>query len=158
MEAMLKYRSTKSTDTPFLFELYSTTRSKEIIEWGWDTSQQATFLQMQFGAQRRSHAAQFPDAEHRILLFGGQPIGQVLVWRCAAEIRLIDIALLPAFHSRGLGSAVIRQLQGEAAISGRPLRLSVLRGNPARRLYERLGFVVTKESDLYQAMEWIPLC
>jgi len=40
----------------------------------------------------------------------------------------------------GIGTSLIRQLQGEARMKDRPLRLSFVRGNRAAALYERLGF------------------
>lgn len=153
---MLNYFTMKANDLLFLFELYVATRSDEIATWGWDEAQQTAFLQMQFAAQQRSYAMQFPGAAHQILQVDGQAVGRVLVWRSATEIRLVDIALLPAFRSRGLGSQTIQALQAEATASGQPLRLSVLRNSPARRLYDRLGFVVTQENEPYLAMEWIP--
>lgn len=46
--------------------------------------------------------------------------------------------------------------QEEAAATQRPLGLQVMKGNPARRLYERLGFRQAGESDTHYAMEWRP--
>ena len=56
------------------------------------------------------------------------------------EIRIVDIALLPEFCNRGIGTTLLRGLQSEAAAAGKPLRIHVERFNPAMRLYERLGF------------------
>jgi hypothetical protein len=36
------------------------------------------------------------------------------------------------------------------------LRLQVLRGNPAIRLYQRLGFVQSGADPMYLQMEWVP--
>ncbi|MGW8779396.1 N-acetyltransferase family protein [Streptomyces sp. NPDC055796] len=51
----------------------------------------------------------------------------------------------PALHGRGLGSAVLRSLLRRTDADGAPVRLNVLQGSPARRLYERLGFTVVAE-------------
>ncbi|MFI5671702.1 GNAT family N-acetyltransferase [Streptomyces sp. NPDC051704] len=51
----------------------------------------------------------------------------------------------PALHGRGLGSAVLRSLLRRTDADGVPVRLNVLQGSPARRLYERLGFTVVTE-------------
>ncbi|MFI8261144.1 MULTISPECIES: GNAT family N-acetyltransferase [unclassified Streptomyces] len=53
--------------------------------------------------------------------------------------------LAPALHGRGLGSAVLRSLLRRTDADGAPVRLNVLQGSPARRLYERLGFSVVAE-------------
>jgi GNAT superfamily N-acetyltransferase len=56
--------------------------------------------------------------------------------------RLEHFYLIPALQGRGLGSAVLRTLLSTTDASGDPVRLNVLQGSPARRLYERHGFTV----------------
>ncbi|MFH8484403.1 GNAT family N-acetyltransferase [Streptomyces longisporoflavus] len=51
----------------------------------------------------------------------------------------------PALQGRGLGSAVLRELLGRTDSDGAVVRLNVLRGSPARRLYARHGFTVESE-------------
>ncbi|MFK0215115.1 GNAT family N-acetyltransferase [Streptomyces sp. NPDC090298] len=48
-------------------------------------------------------------------------------------------------RGRGLGTAVLRALLGRADAAGAPVRLVVLRGSAARRLYEREGFTFESE-------------
>jgi hypothetical protein len=56
--------------------------------------------------------------------------------------RIVDIALLPQYCNRGIGTTLLRDLQSEAAAAGKPLRIHVERFNPALRLYQRLGFTL----------------
>jgi GNAT superfamily N-acetyltransferase len=51
----------------------------------------------------------------------------------------------PELQGRGLGSAVLRALLARTDADGRPVRLNVLQGSAAKRLYERHGFVVESE-------------
>ncbi|MGW5865100.1 GNAT family N-acetyltransferase [Streptomyces sp. NPDC055239] len=51
----------------------------------------------------------------------------------------------PALHGRGLGSAVLRELLDRTDAEGTDVRLNVLQGSAARRLYERHGFSVESE-------------
>ncbi|MZF89418.1 GNAT family N-acetyltransferase [Streptomyces sp. SID5643] len=53
--------------------------------------------------------------------------------------------LVPALQGRGLGSAVLETVLSRADTSGHLVRLNVLRGSPARRLYERHGFTVERQ-------------
>jgi GNAT superfamily N-acetyltransferase len=53
--------------------------------------------------------------------------------------------LSPDLQGRGLGSAVLRTLLTRTDADGTPVRLNVLQGSPARRLYERHGFTVETE-------------
>jgi len=46
---------------------------------------------------------------------------------------------------QGIGSRVMRAVIDEAAYEGKAVTLGVMKINPARRLYERLGFSVTHE-------------
>ncbi|MET7733053.1 GNAT family N-acetyltransferase [Streptomyces sp. NPDC005402] len=51
----------------------------------------------------------------------------------------------PELQGHGLGSAVLRSLLARTDADGEPVRLNVLQGSAARRLYERHGFTVESE-------------
>jgi ribosomal protein S18 acetylase RimI-like enzyme len=101
-----------------------------------------------------STIASITDASFDLILLDGQPVGRLYVARWSDEIRIVDIALLPAYCNRGLGTTLVRALQGEAAASGKPLRIHVERFNPALRLYERLGFRLVEDRGVYLFLEW----
>ncbi|MDX6696150.1 MAG: hypothetical protein QOF02_3753 [Blastocatellia bacterium] len=144
-------------DEPFLYQVYASTRRDEMAAWGWNEPQQEAFLRMQFNAQQRAYEWQFPGAEHSIILCDESPAGRMIVFRNDAELRLTDIALLPEYRSSGAGRFLVKELQAQAGASGLPLRLRVAKDNDgARRLYERLGFSLTGESDTHFTMEWLP--
>jgi ribosomal protein S18 acetylase RimI-like enzyme len=65
-----------------------------------------------------------------------------------------NIALLPEYCSRGIGTTLLRGLQSEAVAAGKPLRIHVEHFNPALRLYERLGFHPIADRGVYLFMEW----
>lgn len=146
-------RAAEADDEAFLYGLYASTRSEEMAAFGWDPLQQEMFLKMQFNAQRQ-HYAEFPNADHRIILHNGQPIGRLLVLKLETELCLADIALLPDHRGAGLGARLISDLLAEAALAGKPVSLHVAHNNRARRLYERLGFTATGDDGMYCAMEW----
>ncbi len=96
---------------------------------------------MQFEAQRRGYAADFPSAEHCIVLVEGQPAGSLLCAELEAEYRIVDLAIVPPLRNRGLGASAIAVALERAAALNKPLTLSVRRDNQAAlRLYHRLGF------------------
>ncbi|MFK9714769.1 GNAT family N-acetyltransferase, partial [Escherichia coli] len=69
----------------------------------------------------------------------------------AEGLHILDISLLPAWRGRGLGTRCLTALA--AANEGRALSIQVEIHNPARRLYERLGFAADGAPEgLYQAM------
>jgi len=48
---------------------------------------------------------------------------------------------------------LVREVIGEARAAGLPLTVSTAKINPARSLYERLGFVATHEGEFKVFME-----
>ncbi|CCK32751.1 acetyltransferase, GNAT family protein [Streptomyces davaonensis JCM 4913] len=61
--------------------------------------------------------------------------------------------LAPHLQGSGIGSAVLRRLLERDDLAGARIRLNVLQGSPARRLYERHGFTVESEDpiDIFMA-------
>ena len=64
------------------------------------------------------------------------------------EIRIMDIALLPDWRNAGIGSRLLRSILAEADSAGAAVTLHVERWNPAKRLYDRLGFVDVSDDGL----------
>ncbi|WP_036719634.1 GNAT family N-acetyltransferase [Paenibacillus harenae] len=144
-------------EDPLLFELYALTRADEVAAWGWGKEEQQAFLTMQFRFQQQSYRMQYPEHRIQIVIADGQRTGKWLTAIHGNEKVLVDIAILPAQCNKGIGTALIRQLQEEARLAGLPLRLSVRSDNPARRLYTRLGFETVSEDELHVRMRWTSL-
>ena len=78
----------------------------------------------------------------------GRPAGLFKVARDGLDWQLIQIQLAPELQGRGVGERLLRDLIAEARRAGASLSLHVLHANPARRLYERLGFrIVGQEGE-----------
>ncbi len=152
----VELRPERPEDESFLREVYACTRQEELDRTGWDAATRAAFLDMQFHAMRRGYRAMFPRGEFAVILRDGQPVGRQVVHRTGTEIRLVDVALLPAQRGRGVGTALLQTLLAESARSGIPVRLQVLATSRARRLYERLGFTRIVGDGLYEELEWRP--
>jgi ribosomal protein S18 acetylase RimI-like enzyme len=107
--------------------------------WGWDES-----------VQRRYFDAWFRSRRVQIVVVDGCDAGILDVLRGDDEIYLSRIEIHPGFQRHGVGAAIVRDLLEEAAALRVPLTLHVFKVNPARRLYERLGFEVrAEEPDRY---------
>jgi ribosomal protein S18 acetylase RimI-like enzyme len=153
----LTLRPVTEADEPFLFALYSSTRAMEMALVDWPVEQQQSFLQMQFGAQQEHYGANFPLAEHKIILLDQEAVGRIYVDRAGDEIRLLDITITPEARNGGIGRQLMGDLQAEATVSGRPVRFYVWQLNhDAQRFYRRLGFEEAGEAGAYIAMEWRP--
>jgi GNAT superfamily N-acetyltransferase len=92
----------------------------------------------------------------RIVIAGAEPAGFLCVDEREDHIRLDQLFLLPAHQRSGIGTELIRGVLARARELQMPVRLRVLRVNPAKRLYERLGFVVTAEEPERFYMQWTP--
>lgn len=150
----ISLRSATAEDAAFQFGVYMSTRTDELAAVPWTDEQKVAFLRMQFEAQARSYRLQFSTANWSIVLRDETPVGRLIVHRTADEIRLVDVALLSSARGAGIGTALIHQLQAEAAGAGLPLRLHVEAFNRAAKLYRRLGFRPINEHGLHIEMEW----
>jgi GNAT superfamily N-acetyltransferase len=153
---MLTLRPAEAGDEPFLYELYCSTRKEEMDAWGWDAPQRDAFLRLQYRAQQQHYKSHYADADDCIVSLDGRPVGHLIVARQAEEFRLVDIALLPEHRGAGIGTGLIEDVLAEAGREGKPARFYVLAGNPARRLYERLGFSEVESDGVYVLMEKKP--
>ncbi len=149
-------RPVRAGDRDFLYRVYASTRAEELAVVDWSEAEKAAFLAQQFEAQRRYYQEQFPDAAFQVIERDGAPIGRLYLDRRAEEIRIIDIALLPAHRRAGIGGALLRAILAEAAAAGKAVRIHVERNNPALGLYHRLGFHEIDDQGIYLLMEWAP--
>jgi ribosomal protein S18 acetylase RimI-like enzyme len=143
-------------DRAFLAEVYASTRADELAMLPWSDEQKAAFLAHQFEAQDTHYRAHYDGAAFDVIEVDGERAGRLYVHRGAREIRIVDIALAPAFRGRGLGTGLLRALIAEADSGGRTLSIHVEMKNRARRLYERLGFRAVGEHGPYVRMERPP--
>jgi ribosomal protein S18 acetylase RimI-like enzyme len=72
------------------------------------------------------------------------------------EIRVIDVTLLPEHRGRGVGTQLLQELVEEGRRAGKRVTIHVEKPNPARRLYEGLGFAAVEDKGLYLLMEAMP--
>ena len=151
----VQLRQVLESDNEFLLTVYGSTREEELNQVEWAEGQKEAFLRWQLDLQRREYEARFPDAAYDIILVDDQPAGRIWVGADDEQIRLLDIALLPQFQNRGVGTELVRRLIKESAKQGKVLRHMVfVLNNNAERFYERLGFKPIEDFGAYKHMEW----
>jgi ribosomal protein S18 acetylase RimI-like enzyme len=98
------------------------------------------------------------DAAHRarllhrygtaqVICIDGAPAGLLKAHRTNAEWVVVQIQISPALQGRGLGERVLHGVLRAAQADALPVTLKVLKGNPAKRLYDRLGFEIVGEDE-----------
>jgi ribosomal protein S18 acetylase RimI-like enzyme len=122
----------------------------------WPPEQVDAFLRSQFELQHREYARNYPDGSFEVLAVDGADAGRLYVHRTEDELHVVDIALLPEFRGRGIGTALLRGLMEEAAAAGKRVSIYVEETNPAQSLYRRLGFEPVAKHGIYELMEWRP--
>lgn len=146
-----------AADLEFLYRVYAASRAAEMaLLADWSAAQVEAFLRFQFQAQHRHYQTHYPSARYEVIVRDGENAGRLYVQPMENEIRVMDIALLPQHRGQGIGGALMREVLDEAARTRRFVSLHVEADNPAKRLYERMGFAVAGEASFYKLMRWIP--
>jgi GNAT superfamily N-acetyltransferase len=141
-------------DNPFLRHLYASTRAAELALTNWSDAQKLAFTDSQFGLQRHHYQTYYSATEWNVLEDNGVPIGRLYLERRATTLLIIDIALIPEWRSRGLGTALIEWLCAQARAAGKSVTVAVEKYNRAQTLYRRLGFREIADHGAHWDMEW----
>jgi len=151
---VLQLRAAQPEDEPFLFRLFAASQTQlDGLRTQPDLWQ--TLVAMQYRGRQMTYAARYPMAENFLLLDrDGNSVGRVLLNRQPGCWSIVDIDILCAHRGQGIGTAVLRHWQQQAAQAGVSLALQVNAANPARRLYERCGFKVNAEDLLDATLTW----
>jgi ribosomal protein S18 acetylase RimI-like enzyme len=155
-DAGLAFRPVTGGDLPLLRRIYASTRTEELSVVPWSPAEKTAFLESQFDAQHAHYRRHYPAADFLVIGRAGADVGRLYLDRWDRELRLIDIALLPEHRGQGIGTALLRDVQDEAAAAGKGVAIHVEKLNPARRLYDRLGFVPAGDCGPYDLLRWAP--
>ena len=139
----IELRNVQESDSDWLYHLRSQTMLKYINDSG-----------DQFNLETQSDRIKIEYESIKIVRSENQDIGMFKVKRDRDNWEIIQIQLLPDYQHMGIGTKLIQNLQKEASRQGIAVFLSVLKVNPAKRLYERLGFEVIQEKDKSYTMRY----
>jgi GNAT superfamily N-acetyltransferase len=148
----IELRPTELADRDFLLSVYESTRADELALVRWTEADRIGFIVSQFEAQDTYYRQTYPDAHFFVILVDGERAGRLYLDRIDDELRVIDIALLPGHRGRGIGSGTLGWITTIADREGRSVTLHVEPWNPAKHLYERLGFVSEGARGIYEFM------
>jgi ribosomal protein S18 acetylase RimI-like enzyme len=96
--------------------------------------------------QMAGFSAQWKLEDVRVIVAEGKDVGWLQTAETLSQIILQQLFIAPNRQRRGIGTEVLRRLLADWRPAGKPVALTVLKNNPARRLYERFGFAVVGEA------------
>lgn len=147
-------RPAAAADDPALRDLYRRHRWDEFAPLGLPDAQIRDLLGLQYDIQQQQYRARYRNPRFHVLERAGAIAGRLMLGEAEASLRILDILIEPALRGQGIAGALLAGLLDQAGRRGWPVTLHVAKGNPARRLYERLGFRVTGDVGIADAMAW----
>ena len=154
----LSLRSITDADSNLLFAIYASTREIEMQRVPhWTYGQKKYFLLQQFNAQHNWYQQQYIGAYFLVIEANGEPAGRLYLAPAFSDgsVRIIDIALLSAYRNKGYGESILRDVMAFAKENGRTVTIHVESFNPAKQLYQRLGFeLADQKNDVYHLYRW----
>ena len=130
----LDRRKATESDIPFLLSLRRETMGSHLVASGADCSDESHLARLMY---------HFDYAE--VLTNNGNPVGLLKVRREPEAWEIVQIQLSCQIQGNGVGRTLLEGILADAAIAGVEVKLSVLKANPAKNLYERLGFKIIGE-------------
>ncbi len=137
-------RPANDEDKDFLFLLNETVYRSlvEKINGVWDDK-----------FQREYFDQKWEKADYQIIEKNKIKIGAIWVEYEPDQHTLKEIQILPKFQNNGIGTDLIKSEIMLAKMDKVPIRLRLLKSNPAQSLYKRLGFKTYEEAGKYLYME-----
>lgn len=142
-------RTAAPEDRELLCRIYAATRTDELAAVNWDDAAKESFVRMQFEAQHTYYTENYTGASFSVVLCNSEPCGRFYTVQWESEIRIMDIAILPEFRNRGIGTHLLNKIIAEGERLSLPVSIHVERLNPALRLYDRLGFDCIEDKGVY---------
>jgi GNAT superfamily N-acetyltransferase len=156
LTSLARLRLCHASDDALLYDIFCTTWQSEVAALPNQNLAQHV-LRIQHIAQERRFAKAHPGYERFVVMEDGEPAGRLYVHRTDTKVEIVDLTLLTAYRSRGIGTALVRELFELATREDLVISLRV--GRRQRRVtefYLRLGFDLVDVDDLDNTFEWTP--
>ena len=139
------FRDCLFDDYDLLFRLKEENFKKYIEEcWGWDLEDQH---------RRQKEDLELNISRKKIIMVNGNSVGVYATGYLDGDFFIKEINILKEYQNYKIGSRILTNQLEENASKGIVTKLRVFKNNPAKNLYERLGFKVYKEIETHYYME-----
>lgn len=140
------FRNCTLDDFDFLFK-FKKENFKWYVDkiWGWNDDDQKQRLKQDL-AEHLAHK--------RIILVDSKKVGVYAVHITEnGDLFINEISILKEYQHKGIGRKILEEQLKENKQKGIRTILQVFKGNPAKTLYEELGFKVYGETETHYQME-----
>ena len=140
------FKNATLDDFDFLFQLKKQNFNEYVEKiWGWNDEEQKERLKKDL----KEHLL-----HKKIIELDGKKIGVYAAHLTAnGEFFINEISLLKDYQNQGIGTDVLIKQLEENKEKGIKTILQVFKENPAKQLYERLGFTIYNETGTHYQME-----
>ncbi len=149
----ISLRPVSGDDEAFLSEVFLSARP-DLMLLPLEPTDVQILVNLQVRGQRASYLTAHPGAVDHVIERDRRPVGRLFLHEDHEAVTVLDVVVLPEFRNQGVGGSVLADVVDLAG--SRVVRLHVENGNPARRLYERLGFHLISETGTGCQMERRP--
>ena len=156
-DSSISLRLFSENDIGFLKKVYFSTREEELKQVpDWSDEMKIAFLTQQFEAQHNYYQKNYVGAAFYVIEKNNEEAGRLYYQENFEDgIRIIDIALLPKFQKKGIGSEILKGIFERAKQIEKDVTIHVESFNPAMKLYKRLGFKKISETNgVYHLLQW----
>ena len=143
MKAEISFKRAEFPDRSFLLALRKSSMNEHLHAAGLKLNDQ----------QHLQRIDEFFD-ESFLIKYNDKNIGLIKLGMLPDRLHIRQLQIMPEFHNVGIGSKVVALVKQKALERGLPVTLNVLLENPAKRLYEREGFITEGQTDLEYQMRW----
>ena len=140
------FRNCTLDDFDFLFELKKQNFKWYVDKiWGWNDDDQKQRLKQDL----KEHLQ-----HKRIILLDNKEVGVYAIHTTEnGDLFINEISILKEYQNKGLGRKILEEQLKENQKKGIRTILQVFKENPAKSLYEKLGFKIYGETETHYQME-----
>lgn len=95
----------------------------------------------------------FIPQDYEVIESQEQLIGFAKLVTTETDLYLAEIQIARQYQKQGIGTNLIQLIIKQAKLQNKILWLKIVKGNPAEKLYRRLGFIVFEESLTHKKMK-----
>lgn len=137
-------REVTCQDYDFVYDVKKITLKPYIEEiWGWDDRVQKKFCDEGFEVET-----------HMIITYDGEDIGILETNELESRIEIVELQILPKYQGKGIGTSILKDIIEKYKGTSKRIGIGCFKQNGgAKRLYERLGFKLIKETTNHYVLE-----